>query len=390
MIAQQNETDILEREINKLIAEGPVSKTIQELKERLLTQHKSSETRFRKIFDQSRFGNKIINADLCIIQVNNALVKLLGYTAKELIGSKIIDIAHPDFVKDWKELQLGLWTQKHDTFSIDTCLLKKNKEVLWCRVTSIVFQDNGDSYGYTIIEDISDRKNLERIRAEVDAKKDEFIRIVSHELKTPLTTIKAINQLLQKAVNKDHTYYSFIKKSNHHISRLERLVADLFDVTKITEGTVTLNLNSFNMDLIIQECISDIQAIHPTHEIQYHSVGIVNVKADQFRIEQVIINLINNAIKYSPSSNIVEVKLIPAAKDIRIEVKDFGIGIANKNLNKIFERYYRVEEIPHHFQGLGLGLYIASQIIEKHSGSFGVESELGIGSTIWFSLPLNN
>jgi len=389
MAIQHNESDILEKEINNLIAEGPVSKTIEQLKNRLLNQHKNAESRFRKIFDQSRFGNKIIDADLCIIQVNTALEALLGYTAKELIGTRIIDIAHPDFIKDWKELQSGLWSQKHDSFSIDTCLLKKNKEILWCRVTSIIFEDKGHSYGYTILEDISDRKNLERIRAEVDAKKDEFISIVSHELKTPLTTIKAINQLLQKAVSKDQTYYSFIQKSNHHILRLEKLIADLLDVNNITEGSVALNPSVFDMDFMLQECISGIQAIHPTHEIYYHPVGITKITADQFRIEQVIINLVNNAVKYSPSAEQVEVKLISTTTAIRIEVKDGGIGIAKKNVNKIFDRYYRIKDTSHHFQGLGLGLYIASRIIEKHHGTIGVDSEFGKGSTFWFTLPQN-
>lgn len=388
MAEQQNEKEVLENEIRELIADGPASRAVEMLTDKFLAHRKSSQTRFKTIFDQSSFGNKIIDANLCITQVNAAMVKLLGYTAEELLGTKITDIAHPDFVQDWKKLQKGLWAEKLTSFSTDTCVIRKDKQVLWCHVTSIIFEDNGNSYGYTIVEDISDRKNLERIRAEVDAKKDEFISIVSHELKTPLTTIKAINQLLQKAVSKDESYYTFITKSNHHILRLEKLITDLFDVTKISEGSAVLNLSTFDLDAILKDCISGLQTIYSSHEIQYHSAGPIRIEADQFRIEQVIINLINNAIKYSPGANKVEVALTSDAEQVKIEVRDYGIGIAKKNVNKIFDRYYRVSESSNHFQGLGLGLYISSQIIEKHKGAFGVDSHLNKGSAIWFTLPL--
>jgi len=364
------------------------AKVIEEIKTRVLKTIENSETKFKTIFEQSTFGNKIIDADLKIIKVNRALTELLGYSAEELQGTLITDIAHPDYVNDWKELQRKLWADKNASFSIDTCVLMKDQETLWCRVTSIIFEDAGATFGYTIFEDITERKNYERIRAEVDAKKDEFISIVSHELRTPLTTIKAINQLLEKAVNKDQTYYGFIEKSNYHIVRLEKLILDLIDVTKIQAGNVDLNISSFDVNAFIKTCISSLQTIHPTHKIRFEGTLPLTIMGDQFRIEQVLINLINNAVKYSPSANKVEVSLSTEGGYVKIAVQDYGIGIAKKNLNNIFNRFYRVGQASHHFQGLGLGLYIASEIVAKHEGKFGIESKPAHGTTIWFSLPM--
>lgn len=305
-----------------------------------------------------------------------------------MLGTLITDIAHPDYIADWKQLQTVLWKDKKSSFSLDTFIVKKDRTPIWCHVTSIIFKDQQENYGYTIIEDISDRKNHERIRAELDAKKDEFISIVSHELRTPLTTIKAINQLLEKAVQHDQTYYTFIKKSGYHIQRLEQLIVDLFDVTKIQAGVIQLNKSTFDINNLLKDSISGLQIIHPTHHIQFTPGAPVMINADYFRIEQVIINLVNNAIKYSPTADLVELNLSISHGEVKVEVTDFGIGIEEKHLDKVFERFYRVGDVSHHFQGLGLGLYISSEIINKHGGQFGIDSEYGKGTNFWFSIPL--
>jgi len=387
MAQQIDNKALLESEIDQLLDQTPAEEAVQKLKSLLLETYDNSETRFKTIFEESTFGNKIIAADLRIIKVNHALIVLLGYSEEELLGSLITDIAHPDYVEDWKKLQNVLWADKKTSFSIDTCLLKQDGSEIWCHVTSIVFKDKAEDYGYTIIEDITVRKNYERIRTELDAKKDEFISIVSHELRTPLTTIKAINQLLEKAVSQDHTYYSFIRKSNHHIQRLERLITDLFDVTKIQAGSVQLDLSTFDLNTLLTECISGLQAIHPTHRIDYTPGAAAMVSADYFRIEQVVINLVSNAIKYSPLANSIEVSVSPGPDEVKVEVVDYGIGIDKKHIDKVFDRFYRIGEASHHFQGLGLGLYISSQIIARHNGKMGIQSEPGKGSTFWFTLP---
>ncbi|WP_069658829.1 PAS domain-containing sensor histidine kinase [Arcticibacter eurypsychrophilus] len=130
-------------------------------KDHLDLQNKNSHLRFKTIFEQTSLGNKFINSDLKIIKVNKALIRLLGYSEKELVGTRITDIVLPEFVENWKKLQRELWLNKKPSFSIDTCIIKKDRSIVWCHITSILLTDRGETLGYTILEDISERKALE-------------------------------------------------------------------------------------------------------------------------------------------------------------------------------------------------------------------------------------
>jgi signal transduction histidine kinase len=214
--------------------------------------------------------------------------------------------------------------------------------------------------------------------------------MVSHEFKTPLTNIKAINQLLEKTSDKTNKTYSFILNASNSIKRLERLVSDLLDVTRINSGQIDLNIAEFDFSDALINSISSVQLLSDKHEISLeNSIGRL-YKGDQFRIEQVLINLLSNAIKYSPNANKVLVKAKEAAGNIVVDVKDFGIGIAKEDIDQLFKRFYRVSKTAMNYQGVGLGLYIASEIVKKHNGEFTIKSEPGKGSSFCFSLPLNS
>jgi signal transduction histidine kinase len=225
-------------------------------------------------------------------------------------------------------------------------------------------------------------------RAEAEAKKDEFFNIVSHEFKTPLTSIKAINQLLEKTVNKTDKSYPFILNASHSIKRLERLIEDLLDVTKINAGQIDLNITEFNFADALVNSIFNVQQTSNQHQILLENDIDIRYMGDQFRIEQVMVNLLNNAIKYSPNASLIIVKAEVEAGRIIVVVQDFGIGIAKEDIDQLFKRFYRVSKTAMHYQGVGLGLYIASEIIKKHNGSFTIESEPGKGSSFYFYLPL--
>lgn len=227
-------------------------------------------------------------------------------------------------------------------------------------------------------------------RAEAEAKKDEFFNIVSHEFKTPLTSIKAINQLLEKTANKNDKSYAFILNASHSIKRLERLIEDLLDVTKINAGQIDLNIKEFNFADALVNSIFNVQQTANHHQILLENDIDIRYLGDQFRIEQVMVNLLNNAIKYSPNASLIIVKAEAEANQITITVQDFGIGIAKEDINQLFKRFYRVSKTAMHYQGVGLGLYIASEIIKKHNGSFTIKSEPGNGSSFNFHLPLIN
>ena len=225
-------------------------------------------------------------------------------------------------------------------------------------------------------------------RAEAEAKKDEFFSMVSHELRTPLTNIKAINQVLEKTLNREDRSYPFIIKAGHSIKRLERLIADLLDVTKINSGDIDLNIAEFDFTDALSQSISSVQQISPKHQILLENSININYTGDQFRIERVLINLLNNAIKYSPDATIIVVTARVESNEIVVSVEDFGIGIDKEDIDQLFKRFFRVGKTAMQYQGVGLGLYIASEIIKKHNGHFSIESEPGKGSTFCFRLPI--
>jgi two-component system sensor histidine kinase VicK len=149
-------------EISHLKEQVAANSSLQSEKDRVEINFGNSQTRFETIFEESPFGNKIINSDLKIIRANKALANILGYTKEELVGNNITAFVHPEFKPAWDKLRYELWTNQRSSFDIDTCIIKKDQTSIWCQVTSILFVDSSETLGYTIIEDISKKKELER------------------------------------------------------------------------------------------------------------------------------------------------------------------------------------------------------------------------------------
>lgn len=225
----------------------------------------------------------------------------------------------------------------------------------------------------------------------VEKQKDTFTATASHELKTPVTTIKAFIQILQKRLAKcdDAEIIRYLSKVDLQLNRLTGLIEELLDVTRIEAGKLELHQEKLDIDQIIDETVEDFQKITETHcLIKHGKVGGI-IFGDRDRLNQVLINLISNAIKYSPGSNEIIIRTAKRKSEVVVSVQDFGIGIPKKDRFKIFDRFYRViNSSGERFGGLGLGLYIASEIIIKHGGKIGVRSEENRGSTFFFTLPL--
>ncbi|WP_295767454.1 PAS domain-containing sensor histidine kinase [uncultured Mucilaginibacter sp.] len=224
---------------------------------------------------------------------------------------------------------------------------------------------------------------------ETEAAKDEFLSIASHELRTPLTSAKALIDLSKRMADPAEKVFQFVDRASGQLKRLERLIADLLDVSKIHAGKMVYNKESFDFAAVLQDTISLLQSTAGNHQLLLEQNDAVTITGDQVRIEQVINNLISNAIKYSPDANKVVIRSSVQHDNLVVSVQDFGIGISEENLNRIFDRYYRADNSYMRFQGLGLGLYIAAEIIKRHNGSLWIESEAGKGSTFYFLLPLN-
>jgi signal transduction histidine kinase len=225
----------------------------------------------------------------------------------------------------------------------------------------------------------------------LDEKKDEFIALASHELKTPLTSAKAYAELLEEIVEekKDGDLLSYAKKTNLFLNRLNELISELLDITKIQYGKLQFNMSEFDFDSMLNEAIECTRQSSSRHQINKTGEPINwPTKGDKDRLQQVCVNILSNAVKYSPKANQVDVKVTSDSGEIVVAVTDYGIGIPKSDLDKVFQRFYRVDGKAEQFQGLGIGLYISAEIVRRHHGKIWVESEYGKGSTFYFTLPI--
>ncbi|WP_373708417.1 ATP-binding protein [Kaistella sp.] len=226
-------------------------------------------------------------------------------------------------------------------------------------------------------------------RKEAERKKDEFISIASHELKTPMTSIKGYIQLLERSLDKNdkETIRLRLHKVQNQIEKLNLLIADLLDISKIESGKLKFNKKYFAFDDLLEHIIEVMQQSNPQVRILKKGDFEADVYADEMRIEQVIINFITNAIKYAPDGKEIHITTEMRNDEIYFSVRDFGIGMSEEHQQKVFEKFYRIEETSARFQGLGIGLYICQEIIERHNGIIGANSIPNEGSEFYFQIP---
>jgi len=219
---------------------------------------------------------------------------------------------------------------------------------------------------------------------------EEFISIASHELKTPITSINAFLQVLLQMhpeVKDNRTNY-MLTRSKSQVDRLITLIRELLDVTKIKAGKLDLNLEDVCLNDIIDDVIHDHLSTLTSHTIIKSGESDTRIKCDKSRIEQVVSNLLTNAIKYSVNADKIIVSIHEDEKNIQVDIRDFGMGIDKENVSKVFDRFFRAHgQDGGMLSSLGLGLYISADIIKRHNGKIWVDSEQGKGSTFHFSLP---
>lgn len=222
--------------------------------------------------------------------------------------------------------------------------------------------------------------------------KSEFMSIASHELKTPITSMKASLQILERFAKESdelNKMHPFIVNANKQVSRLTNLVKDLLDVTKIQNGRLEIKKAPFLLNQLIKDVVDETTQ-QSQHRVILSDMPEVYVNADATRIYQVVDNFLSNAAKYSAPSELIEVCSEIDNGNVKVFVKDSGPGIPEEKLPYLFNRFYRIAETRQTVQGLGLGLYICKEIIKNHGGDIGADSKIGNGSVFWFSLPLNS
>jgi signal transduction histidine kinase len=225
---------------------------------------------------------------------------------------------------------------------------------------------------------------------EAENRKDIFLSMASHELKTPITTLKTLLHIYKSEVMGDNDACpTVLEQAESQLLRIERLVGNLLDASKMNADKMVCRFEEFDFGNMVQECIARMQQQPLQHSILLEQNTKILFTGDKLRLEQVMNNLLSNAIKYAPVPGTINVKSYISQNELCVSVEDFGIGIAPEQIEHIFTAYYRVNNTSAAYQGLGIGLYICSEIIKIHHGKLWVQSVPGQGSTFYFSLPIS-
>ena len=239
--------------------------------------------------------------------------------------------------------------------------------------------------------EIAERKATEEQLRISESRKDEFISMASHELKTPITSLKGFLGLLQRRLTTrgDETALHYLARMDTQVNKLTRLINDLLNLSRIQTGQIDYQAERFEMDALVQEIVENVQGTTQSHHLILEEQAQAEIFGDRDRIGQVLINLLNNAIKYSPRADTVLVRVAKDRGQVIVSVQDFGIGIAKEHQHKIFERFYQVNDPQEKtYPGLGIGLFISCEIVRRHGGQLWVESKKDEGATFHCSLPL--
>jgi len=340
------------------------------------------DSKFRALIEKSFDVIIVLDARGKILYASPSIVRLYGRTYEEILGINGFKYIHPaDFPRIVKLFAQIVFHPKKP-ISAELRIRHKNGDWRWVVGIATNLLQNKNICGIVInFHDITERKRLEE-------RKDEFIGVASHELKTPITTLTAYLQMLNHRYGKTNTQLQiYLEKIETQLQRLTQLINELLDVSRIQEGKITLRREKFNIGVLVQEIIDDMQILTEKHHITSKILTQKNIYADKYRITQVLINLLSNAIKYSQNASRIIVHCRGKNEHLLISVKDFGVGIPKKNCAKIFERFYQGENQNKH-GGLGLGLYISSTFVRQHGGKIWVRSQVGKGSLFTFSLPI--
>lgn len=357
-----------------------------ELDERVQSRTQSlaeSEARFRSMAESSGILIAVVDETRNFTYLSKAWRELTGRPYEKLLGFGWTDIVHPDDQQRTLDAFLSAFKQ-HQPFTAEFRILNYKNEYCWLLAKGFPRTLPDQTFAGYILScmDITELKEAEQ-------RKDDFISIASHELKTPLTSLKASLQILDKMKDRfDAQVTHLIGQANKGMDKITSLVDDLLNTSRTREGLLPLHKTTFNVSKMLNNCCN-----HVRTEGKYHLVfdgdTALQIHADEARIEQVVVNFVNNAVKYAPDSKDIFLKVEKIGNLAKISVRDTGPGIAKGQIPRLFERYYRANHSGMKYSGLGLGLYISSEIIKRHGGEIGVDSELGKGSTFWFTLPVN-
>jgi two-component system sensor histidine kinase VicK len=331
----------------------------------------------------------IISKDLngIITSWNRSAERLFGYTQDEMIGLSILKLIPTDRLQEEPEIIAKIKAGQR-VKHFETKRLTNQGNLIDVSLTiSPVINPAGKIVGISkIARDITDKKLEEQ-------RKNDFIAIVSHELKTPLTSMRSYVQLaLRKARDRADAFtISVLDRADNQTRKMTTMIQDFLNLSRLEEGKMSLNCTDFSLAEVMKEIVEDAITLAPSHHIYYEPSITPFIKGDREKICQVLTNLIGNAVKYSPERSTVTIKCETEDDQVVFSISDQGYGIGPADQLRLFERFYRVrDDRQHHVAGFGIGLYLVAEILKLHGSEIEVQSELNQGSTFSFSLPISS
>ena len=380
----QPQKDINGKIIGVAVIANEVSKTAK-----LNQKIRESELKFRQL--ANLIPDKISNADenLNTFYYNQSWLDYSGLTLDYLLENGWTELVHPDDVETITRIAEDALRTKSDV-EMELRFKDKNGDYKWhlSRATA-VRDENGDFQSW-----VSATTQIHKIKEE-EKRKEEFLKMVSHELKTPVTSIRGYTQLLLSMIKENEAIKSSniplessLRRIDNQINRLIRLISEMLDLSRIEDNQLVLQKSKFNINDLVEHTVQDIKISNPNSDVKIEHKFKTSIFADKERIEQVLVNFITNAIKYSPNSKNIDIKIFQEVEGkVSVSIRDFGIGITKAHIKKIFTRFYRVDgKNEETYSGFGIGLFLVNEIIERHEGTIKVNSKKGNGSEFIFTL----
>jgi PAS domain S-box-containing protein len=347
-----------------------------------------SERRFQALIDKSSDVIALVNAQGQITYMSSSLNQLTGHLPEAFLGAHVLLLVHADEQSLLGQMLEDVRREQGKARRAECRIHCKDSSYRLCETTLTNFLHDPAIASIVVnLHDISERKQAEQ---EWEKLFQEFISVAGHELKTPVTSLKGFTQLLYRRFKKrgEDEALRFLSRMDSQLDRLTGLINDLLDISRIQAGKLEYHDAPFDLDVLVRETVEHVQASSQLHRLLLENPAKARVYGDRERIGQVLANLLTNAIKYSPATDRVIVRVETSGNEALVSVQDFGIGIGEDDQQKIFDRFYQVNNKDILPSGLGIGLYLARRVIERHRGRIWVRSQEGEGSTFRFTLPL--
>jgi PAS domain S-box-containing protein len=369
-----------------------------------------SEQRFHAIWDAAADAMALSNADGVVLAANPAYYQLYGYSPDQVLGNSFA-IIFPDDQRDAAVAQYKDIFNNRKVLPVYESTIRRadgSEHIVETHATFISL-DGAQTVLLSIIRDITVRRRLEeerdhlltrehaaRIEAETAIRiRDQFLTVAAHELKTPLTTLRGYTEILRRRAEREHTLSERDQRALQIIdaqaNRLHGLIDSLLDIGRIQAGGFNIEKKPLDLCSLVRRLVEESQPALEQHSIDLEcQVDALIVAGDAGRLEQVVHNLLQNAMKYSPSGGVVTVRLHRQHDRACLAISDQGIGIPEAAQAHLFQQFYRAPNVDEgHIQGMGIGLYVAKEIVTLHGGEITVVSQEGVGSTFTVSLPLH-